>query len=308
MQDKQQLWGTGAAIAAYLVWGFLPLYWKMVDNVPSGEVLAHRIIWSLGLMVLFLFLIGKLKGIIQEIIKVFSSRTSMLAITAAAIFISCNWFLFIFSVNSDRVNEVSLGYYINPLINVLLATLFLKEKLSVMEKAAFILAIIGVVVMTLSYGYLPWAGLGLALSFGIYGLIKKTLDVGAWAGLTIETLLMTPFALLFLAFFRADNEALFHYGTEINILLIVSGAATAVPLLLFAAGARRISLSLLGFLQYLAPTIMLVLGVFVFRELFSTQQLIAFVTIWIGLLLFTISRSNATFRQRKEKMKAEKAV
>ncbi|WP_370514467.1 EamA family transporter RarD [Alteribacillus sp. YIM 98480] len=307
MEEKQQAWGVAAASLAYLFWGFLPLYWKMVGHVPSEEVLAHRIIWSVVFMVVVLFLVGRLQGVWREIKVTFSSKKSGLAITLAAILISFNWFIFIFAVNSDRVIEVSLGYYINPLINVLLGTLFLKEKLTKAEGLAFLLAAAGVLLLTFYYGYIPWAALSLALLFGMYGLIKKTATVGAWAGLTIETLLMTPFALLFLVFIR-NNETPFFYGSlETALLLIGAGAATAIPLLLFAAGAKRISFSLIGFLQYFAPTIMLILGVFLFHEPFSRQQLISFIIVWIGLIIFTVSRSNTTLRNRKEKLADQKA-
>ncbi|MDQ0300034.1 chloramphenicol-sensitive protein RarD [Salibacterium salarium] len=307
MGEKQQGWGVLAAMLAYVSWGFLPLYWKLVGDVPAAEVLAHRIVWSLVFMIVALFLMRKLKGVWGEIKQTFSSRKSGIAISLAAILISINWFIFIFAVNSDRVIEASLGYYINPLINVVLATIFLKEKLSKSEGLAFLLAVAGVVTLTVYYGYLPWAALGLALSFGFYGLIKKTAAVGAWAGLTIETLLMTPFALLFLFFIREGNSAVFHYGTNTTLFLLGAGAATAIPLLLFAAGAKRISFSLMGFLQYFAPTIMLILGVFLFQEPFSQQQFIAFVIVWTGLLIFTISRSNSTIRSRKRRETKEKA-
>ncbi|MFB4165284.1 EamA family transporter RarD [Alteribacillus sp. JSM 102045] len=308
MEEKEQAWGVTAASLAYLFWGFLPLYWKLVGHVPSEEVLAHRIIWSVGFMVIVLFLMGRLKGVWKEIRETFSSKKSGIAITLAAIFISLNWFIFIFAVNSDRVIEVSLGYYINPLINILLATLFLKEKLSRAEGLAFILAAAGVVLLTFHYGYIPWAALALALSFGIYGLIKKTAVVGAWAGLTIETALMTPFALLFLFLIRDAKTPIFYGSVETALLLIGAGAATAIPLLLFAAGAKRISFSLIGFLQYFAPTIMLILGVFRFHEPFSFQQLISFIIVWIGLTIFTVSRSKTTMKIRKEKLSERKAV
>ncbi len=297
----QQKAGVIAATSAYLIWGFLPLYWKLVEEVPAGEVLAHRIIWSLVLITAVLAAIGWFPGVWKEIRHAFSTRKSALGITAAAFVISCNWFIFVFAVNSDRVIEVSLGYYINPLINVLLATVFLKERLSKVEKSAFLLAAAGVILLTFHYGYVPWAALALALSFGLYGLIKKTVTVGAWAGLMIETLLMAPFALLFLFFFRGESGGIFHYGWEIGFLLVGTGAATALPLLLFATGAKRITFSLLGFLQYIAPTIMLVLGVFLFQEPFSTGQLISFLIVWTGLVLFTYSRSNATIKKRKAK-------
>ncbi|SDH92987.1 chloramphenicol-sensitive protein RarD [Alteribacillus persepolensis] len=300
MKENQQLQGVLAAIAAYIIWGFLPLYWKLVGSVPAGEVLAHRIIWALVIMFIILLAIGKWTGVWREIRDVLTSFRKGTAIGLAAIFISLNWFIFIFAVNSDRVIEVSLGYYINPLINVVLATIFLKERLSKAEVFSFILAVAGVLLLTFHYGYMPWAALGLALSFGTYGLIKKMAPIGAWTGLTIETAMMTPFALIFLIVWNDDPAAVFYGSIEMALLLMGAGAATAFPLLLFAAGTKRISFALVGFLQYLAPTIMLVLGIFVFREPFSMEQLLSFAIVWIGLMVFTASRSNATWKLRKQ--------
>ncbi|MFB5661870.1 EamA family transporter RarD [Alteribacillus sp. HJP-4] len=304
MVKNQQATGVVMATLAYLLWGVLPLYWKLVGEVPSGEVLAHRIVWSLVFMTAALLIMRKAGKVKNEIVKTFSSFQSGASITLAAILISVNWFIFIFAVTSDRVIEASLGYYINPLINVVLATIFLKEKLTKSEAAAFFLAIAGVITLTASYGYVPWAALALALSFGMYGLIKKTISVGAWAGLTIETLLMTPFALLFLLIIGNGSGTVFSYDSGVVMLLIGGGAVTAIPLLLFAAGTKRITFSLVGFLQYFAPTIMLILGVFLFKEPFSPQQLTAFIIIWIGLIIFTVSRSSTSLRNKRQTMVA----
>lgn len=297
MKDRQYK-GVFAALSAYLLWGVLPLYWKLLDHVPSVEVLAHRFIWSLVFMIVMLICIRKFHSIAKEIQQAFSNRQSAIGILLAAVLICANWFVFISTVNSDRVLEASLGYYINPLVNVLLATIFLKERLSRWELFSFFLATAGVLTMAIHYGRVPWAAILLALTFGFYGLIKKTVPVGEWAGLTIETMLITPFALLFLLF---GGGAFHTQGASTSLLLMGAGAATAVPLLLFATGARRISFSLVGFLQYIAPTIMLFLGIFLFREPFSYIQLFSFVLIWIGLVIFTASRSRATFSKWKKK-------
>lgn len=302
MKDGQQGVGVLAALAAYLLWGVLPLYWKWLDHVPSEEVLAHRFIWSLAFMVILLLCIGRLGSVVREIKAAFAHKKAAFGITVAAILISVNWFVFIHTVNSDRVVEASLGYYINPLVNVLLATIFLRERLSRWELLSFCLATAGVLTITVHYGSVPWAAILLALTFGFYGLMKKTVPVGAWAGLTIETLLISPFALLFLFVSGASSAggAFFTQGPGTALLLMGAGAATATPLLLFAAGARRISFSLVGFLQYIAPTIMLVLGVFLFQEPFSHAQLVSFALIWIGLVIFTASRSRASMAKRKQ--------
>jgi chloramphenicol-sensitive protein RarD len=299
---NQQKTGVIAAISAYLIWGFLPLYWKLVDEVPASEMLAHRIVWSLGFMVILLAVMKKNRQVMREILDTLANKKTAFGITMAAILISMNWFIFIYAVSSDKVIEASLGYYINPLINVLLAIVFLRESLSKWEVASFLLAAAGVLNITLHYGSFPWVAFALAISFGVYGLIKKVVSLSAWASLTIETLIMTPFALLFLLYIPLSGGAsafsLNHLSTA--WLIIASGAATALPLLLFATGAKRISFSLIGFLQYLAPTIMLMLGVFLFQEPFSRVQFVSFLLIWTGLIIFTISRSRTAGRLKKE--------
>ncbi|MBB6450017.1 chloramphenicol-sensitive protein RarD [Geomicrobium halophilum] len=311
--NEQNTAGAGvvAAVLAYLVWGMLPLYWKLAGEVPSAEVLAHRVIWSLIFMVLILILFGKIRIIITEIKQACFNKKTFFAIIAASVFISINWFVFIFAVNSDRVIEASLGYYINPLVNVLLAMVFLKERLLTLEKVAVLLAFIGVMIMTVYYGSFPWASFTLAISFASYGLIKKIVPIGAWAGLTIETLLMTPFALLFLIWihsFSGVGGSFALTNLDISLILIGGGIATAVPLLLFATGARRITFSLIGILQYIAPTMMLILGVFVFHEPFGSIQLLSFCLIWVGLVLFTTVRSRSTFLIRRKNRLQERSL
>jgi chloramphenicol-sensitive protein RarD len=304
MQQSEHKLGVLAAIGAYLLWGVLPLYWKLLEPVSAGEVLAHRIVWSLVVMILILAIRKQLKSGLKELVSIFKSLRSAIGIIVASCFITLNWFVFIWAVNSDRVIEASLGYYINPLINVLLAMLFLKEHFTRWQTLSLVLAFIGVTVMTIYYGVMPWAALILAFSFGMYGLMKKLVNVGAMIGLTIETLLMTPFALLFLvSVHRQPNfeGAFVSFQSETTWLLIGAGAVTAIPLLLFAIGARRISLSLIGFLQYIGPTIMLLLGIFLYNEPFSIVQFVAFVFIWIGLFIFTTSKT-ATFKKMTEKL------
>ncbi|MFC0471640.1 EamA family transporter RarD [Halalkalibacter kiskunsagensis] len=294
MQQSEHQIGVLAAIGAYLLWGVLPLYWKLLEPVSAGEVLAHRVVWSLVVMILILAIRKQLRSGWKELISIFTNLRSAIGIIVASCFITLNWFVFIWAVNSDRVIEASLGYYINPLINVLLAMLFLKERFTRWQAISLVLAFIGVTVMTVYYGVMPWAALILAFSFGMYGLIKKLVNVGAMIGLTIETLLMTPFALLFLVWVHQQPSYEGSFGSMQSAttwLLIGAGAVTAVPLLLFAIGARRISLSLIGFLQYIGPTIMLLLGIFLYNEPFSVVQFIAFVFIWIGLLIFTTSKT-----------------
>ncbi|WP_088105556.1 EamA family transporter RarD [Halalkalibacter urbisdiaboli] len=306
-QLKEQQLGVIAAIAAYLIWGVLPLFWKLLDGVSSGEVLAHRMIWSLVFMLIVLYLMGRLKQVLEDIRVTFSNLKSAIAITLASVFISVNWFVFIYAVNHDKVVEASLGYYINPLVNVLLATIFLKERLSRWEVVSFFFALIGVLYMTIHYGSIPWAAFFLAGSFGVYGLIKKMTKLGAWSGLTIETLIMTPCAFVYLFFIHGSgNGAFVAGGLNPTLLLIGAGAATAIPLLLFATGAKRISFSLIGFLQYIGPTIMLFLGIFLFNEPFSQVQFISFTLIWIALIIFSTSRSLHNVKKNRNNHQLQK--
>ncbi|ARK32828.1 EamA family transporter RarD [Halalkalibacter krulwichiae] len=278
-------------------------------------MLAHRVIWSLLFMVGILAVSKQLAPAWKEFISIFTQFRSAIGILLASSFISINWFIFIWAVNSDHVIEASLGYYINPLLNVLLGVLFLKESLTRWQIVSFSLAFVGVGILTMNYGAVPWAALSLGLSFALYGLFKKLVNAGALVGLTIETLLVTPIALLYLYWIHHQpgfSSAFSFTQLDTTVLLVVSGVATAVPLLLFAIGARRISLSLIGFLQYIAPTIMLLLGIFLFNEPFSRVQFLSFLLIWIGLILFTTSKTPAfqrivSMRSRSKDGQNEKA-
>ncbi|WP_100374263.1 EamA family transporter RarD [Bacillus sp. FJAT-45037] len=291
MNQSEQRIGVLAAIFAYLLWGFLPLYWKQLEHISPGEVLAYRIIWSLVFMLIILAVRQQLGHFIQEIRRLFSNKKQVTGMIFASIFISMNWFVFIWAVTSERMVEASLGYYINPLINVLLAMIFLGERFNKWQGTSIILALIGVSIMTLYYGVIPYAAFLLAITFGLYGLLKKLVNVGALIGLTIETLFMAPFALIYVMIFHSPTSNLANYTFDTWAFLIGAGAATAIPLLLFSVSAKRISLSLIGFLQYIGPTLMLILGVFLYNEPFSQIQLIAFVLIWLGLFIFTTSKT-----------------
>jgi chloramphenicol-sensitive protein RarD len=216
----------------------------------------------------------------------------MYALIFASITVTANWFIYIWAVNNGHMIEASLGYYINPLVSILLGMLVLKEKLNIYQYIAFLMATIGVLIISISHGNFPWIAIALALSFGIYGLVKKMINVDSAVGLALETLVVTPVAAIYMSylFFKGSNSFL-SSGIEIDMLLIGAGAATAVPLLYFAKGAQRIPLSLLGFLQYIAPTIMLVLGVFVYNEHFSKIQLLSFTFIWSGLTIYSLSKT-----------------
>jgi chloramphenicol-sensitive protein RarD len=283
--------GMASAAGAYVIWGFLPLYWKLLHSVSPGEILAHRIVWSFLFMMIILLFVGKLKQLWTDIKDLWSNKKRLIAISAASIVISLNWVLYIWAVNTDKVVEASLGYYINPLISILLGIFVLKERLTLWQTVSFILAAIGVIYLTIHFGSVPWVAILLAVSFGVYGLIKKMVNLGAMVGLTIETLFMAPFALLFLSFVHIEGNGAFATGMDETLLLMGAGVVTAVPLLLFAGGAKRIPLSMIGFLQYIAPTLMLIIGVFLYKEPFTNVHLVAFVCIWTALAIYSLSKS-----------------
>ncbi|WP_088035583.1 EamA family transporter RarD [Evansella clarkii] len=283
--------GILSGAGAYILWGLLPLYWKLLDHVPSEEVLAHRIIWSLIFVSLLLLLTGKGKGFVKEWKKILKQPRLIAGVTAAAVLITGNWYIYIWSVANERVVEASLGYYINPLVSVLLGVIFLKERLLKIQWISVIMAGIAVTILTASSGAFPYVALGLAFSFGLYGLTKKIVQVGALNGVALETLIMIPLAAGFLLFQHGLSPDMFYAGDTATFLLLAgAGAATAVPLLLFGAGAKRIPLSLMGFLQYVAPTMMLLLGIFLYGETFTAVHLAAYSIIWIALIMFTASR------------------
>ena len=291
---------------SYLIWGLLPIYWKLLDDVSAKEILASRIVWSFIFMVIILLLTKKW-GLFLHTIKGFTkNKKQMYSLTIASILVSVNWFIYIWAVNSGHMIEASLGYYINPLVSILLGVIVLKEKLNVYQYISFILATIGVLIISISLGQFPWIAMALALSFGLYGLFKKMINVDSTVGLTLETLVITPIAVIYMVvlFINGSNSFL-RAGVQTNLLLMGAGVATAVPLLYFAMGVQKIPLSLLGFLQYIAPTLTLILGVFVYHEHFSKMQLLSFIFIWFALTIFSLSKTKLLSLQwlhsRKEK-------
>lgn len=284
-EESNTKWGVIAGILAYLLWGVLPFYWKAVSEVSPLSVLCYRIVWSFVFMIVVLLVTNKLTFFYQEVLKLIRDKKRLIAIISAAILITVNWFIFIFSVSSGKVIDASLGYYMNPLVNVLLATLFLKERLNRGEMLACSLAALGVILLAVQSGHVPWSSLAMAVTFSLYGLIKKIAQVDSLTGLTIETALIAPFAFIYLVFFSVEGFMTFDF--KINLLLVGAGVVTAIPLFLFAEAAKNISYVLVGFLQYIAPTLMLVAAVFQFGETFSIPQLTAFSFIWLGIIIFT---------------------
>ncbi|SEM38408.1 chloramphenicol-sensitive protein RarD [Mesobacillus persicus] len=293
------------AAGAYILWGFLPIYWKLLDHVGAEEILANRVIWSFLFMLVLLGLTKKWSLFVGTLKGFAKNKKQLLALVIASVLISINWFVYIWAVNSEQMVETSLGYYINPLVSVLLGIVFFKEKLSRAQIFSFLLAAIGVVIMTMSYGKFPWIAITLALSFGLYGMAKKMIKIESSVGLALETMVVTPIAMIYMILFFESSHSLLIGGWETGLLLIGSGVATAVPLLFFARGAQKIPLSMLGFLQYIAPTIMLILGIFIYEENFSMSQLLAFTFIWAALTIYSVSRtklvSSIELKWRKEK-------
>ncbi|NRD76120.1 EamA family transporter RarD [Bacillus sp. BRMEA1] len=285
---------------SYFLWGLLPIYWKFLNNVDAQEILANRVVWSFLFMAVIL-LITRKWGLFLHTFKGFArNKKQMYALITASILISINWFTYIWAVNNGHMIETSLGYYINPLVSILLGMIVLKEKLTGSQYISFGLAAVGVLVITVSHGKFPWVAIVLALSFGLYGLAKKMINVESSVGLTLETLMVTPIAAIYIVIlFIKGSTAYLSAGFGTELLLMGAGVATAVPLLYFAKGAQKIPLSLLGFLQYIAPTLTLLLGIFVYHEHFSKIQLISFLFIWSALLIYSLSRT---------KLLTEKAV
>jgi chloramphenicol-sensitive protein RarD len=307
MEKSEVRLGTIHAGFSYLLWGLLPIYWKFLGHVNTQEILANRIFWSFVFMVIILLISRKWSLLVITVKGFAKNRKQMYALTVASLLISVNWFIYIWAVNTNHLVEASLGYYINPLVSILLGMLVLKEKLNGYQYAAFLLAAIGVVIISISYGSFPWISIVLAVSFGLYGLAKKLINVDSAVGLTLETLVLTPISFAFIIFLMVKGSSSFlAINVTTDLLLIGAGAATAVPLLYFAKGAQKIPLSLLGFLQYIAPTLTLILGVFVYHEHFSKMQLLAFMFIWSALTLYSLSKtkilSNMALRLQKEKL------
>ncbi|MBF7017107.1 EamA family transporter RarD [Staphylococcus durrellii] len=277
------------AFAAYFLWGVLPIYWDLIHGFAAFEILAYRIVFSMIFMILIVIISNKTKPFINNVNQLIKQPLQLIAIIAAGYVITINWGTFIWAVTNGHVLQSSLGYYINPLISILLAFIFLKERFNKFEWTAIVLALIGVLYMTIKIGEFPYVSLLLAFSFGIYGLLKKLIPIDAISSITIECIVTAPAGLIYLWYVIQQGHS--NFGMNISSLWIVfSGAVTAIPLILFSAGAKRIPLSLTGFIQYIGPTIMFVLGVFVFKEPFDIHQFITFIFIWLGIIVYSISQ------------------
>jgi chloramphenicol-sensitive protein RarD len=273
--------GVAAALGAYVLWGLVPIFFKQLGSVPALEIIAHRVIWSL-------LLVGGLLAVRRQLVPVWhhacNPRTLLHAALGAAL-VMTNWFTFVWAVNVDRILETSLGYFITPLVSIVLGVAVLHERLRPRQWAAVALALVGVALEGWRIGSLPWVSLVLAATFGSYGLLRKQLPVDAAGGLLLETACAAPFAALYL--FWLGHTGHFGQTATLDLLLIASGAVTAIPLLLFAIGARRLPLATMGFLQYTAPSLSFLVAIFFYGEPMNLSRLLAFAAIWAGLALYT---------------------
>lgn len=285
MQLSETTKGLLAAILAFVLWGLLPMYWKALKAVPAQEILCHRIVWSCIFSGALLLLIRRTK----EVRQAFTSLRHLGQMMLSGILIGGNWLIFIWAVNAGYIVECSLGYYINPLVNVLLGFVVFRDRLRPVQWLAIVFAAAGVLNQLLQFGKLPWIALVLAFSFALYGLARKVMRLGPVSGLFVETTFLTVPAGFFLVSLMVTGQgALGTQGTAINLLLVGCGAATSIPLILFAYGARRLKLATLGLLQYIGPTGMLLLGIFLYNEPFGTPTLITFSLIWTGVVLYSM--------------------
>ncbi|SCT80029.1 permease [Staphylococcus xylosus] len=281
--------GIFFAFGAYFLWGILPIYWGLIDDIGAFEILAFRIVLSMIFMLFIVILTKNTEPFKRDIQRLFANPIQLIAIIAAGYVITINWGTFIWAVTNGHVLQSSLGYYINPLVSILLALIFLKERFNKLEWIAIGLAVIGVLYMTLKIGVFPGISLLLAGSFGIYGLIKKLIPIDAISSITIECIVTAPAGFIYLWYIWHHGGLTFGMNVS-SFWLLFSGAVTAVPLILFSAGARRIPLSLTGFIQYIGPTLMFLIGIFLFKEPFDLDQLITFIFIWIGIIIYSISQ------------------
>ena len=285
--------GMLAATGAFLIWGFSPIYYRAVGVAPALEILAHRVVWSL---VLTLLLVG-LSGQLKQVPKIVRDARVLATLMLSSLLVSVNWLAFIWAVNNDRALEASMGYFIFPIVMVVLGGLFLEERLNTSQLFAVLLVALGVINQLLGYSRFPWIALLLAVSMGLYSLVRKTVAVEALPGLTIECLLLSPLALGYLVYLNNSGELVFgSIGLGFDLLLACAALMTALPLILFTAATRVLRLGTVGLLQYLNPTCQFLLAVWLFREPFTQAHLHSFLLIWSGLILFTLDSRARSIR------------
>lgn len=294
--NREQKIGGIFAASAYTLWGIAPLYFKNIDFVPALEILLHRIVWSFLLLAVILTVMKQW----SSVQAVFQKPKLLAAMLGTALLLAGNWGLFIWAVNNEHMLEASLGYYINPLLNILLGMLFLGERLRKLQWAAVALALTGVLIQLVYFGSLPWVALVLASSFALYGLFRKKLAVEALSGLFVESLLLMPLALLYWWQFADSASAnMLQNSFGLNLWLVAAGVVTTVPLLCFIAAARRLQLSTMGFFQYIGPSFMFVFGVFLYNEPLDPSKLVTFAFIWTALLVYSMDAAWQINKGRK---------
>lgn len=291
--------GVWYAIGAYVFWGLFPIYWKTLASVPALQLLGHRVVWSFLLLVFALLISRKWKEF-----KANLNPRVIVIYVIAAILIGINWLTYVWAIGAGYIVETSLGYFINPLVNVLLGVIFLRETLRITQWIPLGVASLGVLYLTFAYGSLPWIALTLAISFGLYGLVKKTAPLSPSYGLSLETGILFLPALAFLSFSEISGKGIFLHATSlINWMLVGAGAVTVFPLLLFASAARKISLTSLGVLQYINPTMQFLLGVLVYHESFNIHRLVGFSIVWVALIVYGIEGFTFSRKIRKTQLK-----
>jgi chloramphenicol-sensitive protein RarD len=288
--------GAYAAAVAYILWGILPAYWKLLHAVPAYEILSHRMVWSFLLTLVVIFLLGRKAAFVQAAMQ----RKNLITFSATALLLAINWLLYIWAVNAGFIIEASLGYFINPLINVLFGMIFFRERLRLLQWGAILFAALGVLYLTFYYGQFPWIAMVLAVTFAFYGLLHKMNPLAPLDGLCLETaVFFIPCAVFLFGLEITKRGAFGHIGLSGSALLAGAGIITTIPLLLFAYAAHKIPMSTLGLLQYLAPSINLMLGVFVYGEDFSGKRMIGFFLIWVGLGLYIVENMISRLRGQR---------
>ena len=284
--------GMMAALSTYLIWGVLPLYWNLLARAEANEILAHRIVWSFVFMVVVLMVTKRWQSFKEDCRALWQDKKRGAILLLAAFTISLNWLTYIWAVNHGHVIDTSIGYYINPLMSVLFGIVFFRERISGLKKISLLLAAIGIVLMTYQLGKLPWVAVVLAVSFSVYGALKKQLHLNPFSSITLETLLMMPFAVPYIGILMMSPANHFSLAMpDLALYLMGTGVVTAVPLVLFSYGANLLPLNVLGFFQYISPTIGLLLGIFFFHETFGMAQISALGFVWAAIVLFTVAES-----------------
>ena len=286
--------GIVYALMAYLIWGVVPIFWRMIDHVPSVEIVAHRILWSSIMVLLMVVLLSQW----SDFKALFKQKPILFRLLIASILVSTNWGIYIWAVNTGHIVESSMGYFINPLFNVVLGVLIFKERLRKNQILAIGLAAIGVLYLILIHGEVPYIALSLALTFGCYGALKKSIAVPAIQSMAVETSLLIIPAIGYLIYLSSQNQFSFGVDHQSDIFLVLAGAVTLAPLILFSAAAQKISMTALGMTQYLGPTLQLIIGVWVFNEPFGSERQISFGLIWLGLFFYTADQLHHRRRRR----------